>query len=146
MSQRGQLEVQSKGLKRFFGWLFDLHEQPSTHRKAQRHAVPGLVAYFPLGHSLGANQVWNISTEGFYVLTDERWAEGTSLVVTLQIVNPKTREIEAMISVPSQVVWLGPDGVGFRFDDEAVHRSPRIGITNVEQLVQLQKFLERIKK
>jgi hypothetical protein len=136
--------LENKGLKRLFSWLFDPNEQSSTQRKADRHTVPGLVAYFPLGHTLEPHEVRNISTEGFYVVTEERWTPGTSLVVSLQIVNPESRQVDAMISVPSQVVWLGPDGVGFTFDVDPGHR--RVEVSNVEQLVQLQRFLQKIKQ
>lgn len=137
--------MESKGLKRILGWLFGPDAGPSPRRKAERHAIPGLVAYFPLGHAPTANEVRTISTEGFYVVTEERWTPGTSLVVSLQIVNPETRQVEAMISIPSKVVSFGVDGVGFAFDDEPAHQNPRLDVTNVEELVQLKKFLERIK-
>jgi hypothetical protein len=138
--------LENKGIKRLFGWLLGAEAGPSPRRKAERHAIPGLVAYFPLGHSPVANDVRSISTEGFYVVTEERWAPGTSLVVSLQIVNPQSHQIEAMISIPSKVVSFGVDGVGFAFDDEPAHQNPRIDVTNVEELVQLKKFLERIKQ
>lgn len=136
----------SKGLRGIFGWLLGSEKGRSTRRKAERRAIPGLVAYFPLGHSPKANDVRTISTEGFYVVTEERWTPGTSLVVSLQIVNPETQQIDAMISIPSKVVSIGVDGVGFAFDDESVLQGRRMDVRSVEELVQLKRFLERIKQ
>jgi hypothetical protein len=107
--------------------------------------IPGSVAYFSLGNPR-AQEVSNISTDGFYVRTEDRWPQGTSLLVGLQIINPMSHEVEARISVQSKVVRAGSDGVGFTYDDEAAQRNPRLGLTNPEQLVQLQKFLQRIQR
>ena len=140
----------SSGLRGLLGGLFgtrkeDPKPQPSDRRKGKRHVIPGSVAYFSIG-SPRAQEVSNISTDGFYVRTDDRWSEGTSLLVGLQITNPVSREVEAMISVQSRVVRTGPDGVGFIYDDESAHRNPMLGVNNPEQLVQLQKFMQRIQR
>ena len=141
---QSQPKPQAQVLKRVFGWLFGSKEEPkqSDRRKAERHAIPGLVAYFSISSNRRPFDVKSISTEGFYVLTEERWLPGTSILVSLQIINPANRQIEAMISVQSKVVWLGTDGVGFAFDDDPVHR---LATGNVEELVQLKKFLQMIK-
>lgn len=138
------------GTRRFFAFLFgEKKEEPkkksSDRRKEKRHVIPGSLAYFSIG-TPRPQEVSNISTEGFYVRTSDRWSEGTSLLVGLQIINPVSREVEAMISVQSKVVRTGTDGVGFVYDDEPGHRNPMLGATNPEQLVQLQKFMQRIQK
>lgn len=140
----------SSGLRSLFGGLFGSRKeeskpQPSDRRRGKRHVIPGSVAYFSIG-SPRAQEVSNISTDGFYVRTEDRWSEGTSLLVGLQITNPFSREVEAMISVQSKVVRTGPDGVGFVYDDETVHRNPMLGVNNPEQFVQLQKFMQRIQR
>jgi len=140
----------AKGLKNFFrGLLGDKREDPkeesSDRRKGKRHVIPGSMAYFSIGNPR-PQEVSNISTEGFYVRTADRWSEGTSFLVGLQIVNPVSREVEAMISVQSKVVRTGTDGVGFVYDDEPAHRNPMFGATNPEQFVQLQKFMQRIQR
>jgi len=139
-----------KALKGFFGGLFrgkreQPRVEPSDRRRGRRHVIPGSVAYFSIG-SPRAQEVANISTDGFYVKTLDRWTEGTSLLVGLQITNPMSREVEAMISVQSKVVRTGPDGVGFVYDDEPGHRNTMLGARNPEQLVQLQKFMQRIQR
>lgn len=140
----------AQGLKRFFGGLLggtkeQAKEESSDRRKGKRHVIPGSVAYFSIG-SPRPQEVSNISTDGFYVRTADRWSEGTSLLVGLQIVNPVSREVEAMISVQSKVVRTGTDGVGFVYDDEPAHRNQMFGATNPEQFVQLQRFMQRIQR
>jgi hypothetical protein len=138
------------GLKGFFGGLFrgkkpEPKQEPSDRRRGRRHVIPGSVAYFSIG-SPRAQEVSNISTDGFYVRTQDRWTEGTSLLVGLQITNPLSHQVEAMISVQSKVVRTGADGVGFVYDDEPAHRNPMLGAANPEQYVQLQKFMQRIQR
>ena len=142
-----QPKPQPKGLRRILGRLLSPKEKPkpSDRRKAGRHAIPGLVAYFSLARLRKRYGVKSISTEGFYVLTEERWPPGTSITVGLQIINPTSRQIEAMISVQSKVIWVGTDGVGFAFDDDPLHRNRQLTITSVEELQQLKKFLQMIK-
>jgi hypothetical protein len=132
--------------KALFGWMYKSNGEPSTRRKAERHVIPGLVAYFPIASSPQPSEVRNISTQGFYALTEDRWMPGTSILVSLQIINPANRTVEAMISIPSKVVWLGPDGVGFTFDDESALRDRRIAVTNIAEWVQLRRFLQRIQR
>jgi len=143
-------EETAKGLKGFFGGLFRGKKEaakagPSDRRRGRRHVIPGSVAYFSIG-SPRAQEVSNISTDGFYVRTEDRWTEGTSLLVALQITNPMSREVEAMISVQSKVVRTGLDGVGFVYDDDPAHRNTMLGAGNPEQLVQLQRFKQRIQR
>jgi hypothetical protein len=151
-SDEGQLKPEglARGLKLFFASLFGLEEEKprersSDRRKEKRHMIPGSVAYFSIG-SPRPQEVANISTEGFYVRTADRWSEGTSLLVGLQIINPLSKEVEAMISVQSKVVRTGTDGVGFVYDDEPAHRNPILAAANPEQYVQLQKFMQRIQR
>ena len=130
------------GLRSFFGGLL---RGKSDRRRGKRHVIPGSVAYFSIGSPRG-QEVKDISTDGFYVRTQDRWSEGTSLLVGLEIVHPTSREVEAMISVRSKVVRTGPDGVGFVYDDEREHRDTLLGATNPEHLVQLQRFMQRIQR
>jgi PilZ domain len=133
--------TKKKGLGQVFSGLLNSIGKPSTRRKAKRRAIPGLVAYFPTARTSLPRDVKNISTEGFYLLTEERWTPGTSILVSLQIINPASQKVEAMITVPSKVVSLGPDGVGFTFDDDPTHRN----LTDVEGWAQLRNFLRRIR-
>jgi hypothetical protein len=127
------------------GWFNSLRKETrsSDRRKAARHAIPGLVTYF--SNSQEPFGVKSISTEGFYVMTEERWPVGTSVLVGLQIVNPSDNQIVAMIAVQSKVIRLGTDGVGFAFDDDPIHRNPMLTTSRVEEVEQIQKFLQIIK-
>jgi len=138
---------QSTGLWSVLGRLIGSKEEPkrSDRRKAERHAIPGLVAYFSLTRLRERFGVKSISTEGFYVLTEERWPVGTSIMVGLQIVNPVSHQVEATISVQSKVIWAGTDGVGFAFDDDPAHRNRHLTVKSVEEWQQLEKFIQMIK-
>ncbi len=138
-------EPEPSALKRMLRRIFR-EKSPEERRKGERQAIPGLVAYFWTGGSPKPYKVANISTEGFYLVTEERWTPGTRMLVSLQIVNPKTQEIEAMISVESKVVWHGSDGTGFAYDSEAGDQGRGFNVSNAEELVQLQRFLNKIKK
>jgi hypothetical protein len=136
-----------KGLRSILAWLIGQSEKRkfSDRRRAERRPIPGLVAYFSLPSLPKGFEVKTISTEGFYVFTEERWPPGTSIMVSLQIINPLSQQVEAMISVQSKVIWLGSDGVGFAFDDDPVHRNHHATVTGVEELQQLNKFLQMIR-
>jgi hypothetical protein len=136
-----------KGLRGIFGRLMGSKEKPKSldRRKAERRVIPGLVAFFSLTSLRKGFGVKSISTEGFYVLTEERWPPGTSVMVSLQIINPASQQIEAMIAVQSKVVWLGTDGVGFAFDDDPTHRNRHLSATGIEEMQQLKKFLQMIR-
>ena len=76
-----------------------------------------LVAYYWDGSVPMAHEIQNISSTGFYLLTDERWHLGTIVTMTLQrtdIEDAKTHP-EGYIIVPSKVIRLGADGVAFEF-------------------------------
>jgi Putative Flp pilus-assembly TadE/G-like len=87
------------------------------HRRGQRLASPLLVAYYWDGSVPMAHEIQNISSTGFYLLTNERWQLGTVVTMTLQrtdIEDAKTHP-EGYIMVPSKVIRLGTDGVAFEF-------------------------------
>jgi hypothetical protein len=130
------------GLKSFLGGLL---RGNAERRRGKRQVIPGSVAYFSIG-TPQAQEVQDISTDGFYVRTQDRWTTGTSLLVGLEIVNPTTHEPEAMISVRSKVVRTGSDGVGFVYDDDPRHQDTMLGATDPEHLVQLQRFMQRIQR
>jgi hypothetical protein len=139
-------QVRSKGsLKSALARLFGIKEPSSDRRKGERQVIPGLVAYFWTGASPKPSQVGNISTEGFYLLTEERWLPGTRILVSLQIVDSASHNVEAMISVPSKVVWIGSDGIGFAFDSELSDENRGFTVANPEELVHVQRFLQRIR-
>lgn len=87
----------------------------SERRRSKRHPLPGLVAYYWTGGTPQAHKIGDISTTGFYLLTDERWVPETMIRMTLQRPSVKGENPEEAISVISKVVRWGPDGVGYEF-------------------------------
>ena len=87
----------------------------SERRRSKRHPLPGLVAYYWTGGTPQANQIGDISSTGFYLLTVERWIPDTLIRMTLQRPGPKGDKAEEAISVISRVVRWGEDGVGYEF-------------------------------
>lgn len=141
-------EPKPGALRRALGWLVGVKplRRGSDRRKGTRRAIPGLVAYFWTGGAPKAYEVANISTEGFYLLTEERWMPGTAILVTLQIGSVTKGEPDTRISVQCKVVWAGSDGVGFEYDTSGTgNLKSGFHVSDVEELVQLQRFLQRLK-
>ncbi len=94
---------------RFLRWL-------STDRRgSKRHPLPGLVAYYWTGGAPQAFHISDISTNGLYLLTDERWFPGTMILMTLQRTNTDGDDPDDFISVLTKVIRWGTDGVGLSF-------------------------------
>jgi hypothetical protein len=62
------------------------------NRKAQRLDAPMLVAYYWDGATPNAHPIRNISSQGFYLLTEERMRPGTVITMTLQRSSPKKED------------------------------------------------------
>ena len=94
---------------KFLRWL-------STDRRgSKRHPLPGLVAYYWTGGAPQAFHIADISTNGLYLLTDERWFPGTMILMTLQRTNTEGDDPDDFISVLTKVIRWGTDGVGLSF-------------------------------
>lgn len=87
----------------------------SDRRRAPRQPLPGLVAYYWTGSAPRAYQIADISTTGFYLLTEERWYPGTMVLMTLQRTDSDGHNLEDSIAVQSLVVRWGSDGLGLAF-------------------------------
>jgi hypothetical protein len=87
------------------------------NRKAERLDAPMLVAYYWDGATPNAHPIRNISSQGFYLLTEERMRPGTVITMTLQRSSSQKDNSAATphLSVMSMVVRQGEDGVGFAF-------------------------------
>ena len=96
---------------RFLRWLYP----DPDRRRASRHALPGLVAFFFTGGPPRSFEVGKISATGLYVLTKERWLPETQIQMTLQRTDGVAKNSSNSIRVLTEVVSLGEDGVGFRF-------------------------------
>ncbi len=120
----------------------------SDRRRAHRHPLPGLVAYYWTGSAPKAYQISDISSSGFYVLTEERWFPGTMVLMTLQRTDAAGRNLDESIAVQSRVVRWGNDGLGLAFvPSRAVDaKSGEALRENGADKKTLDRFLERLKE
>jgi hypothetical protein len=84
-------------------------------RKAERRAVPGLVAYYWDGGPPAPHPVREISLTGMYLLTAERWYLGTVVRMRLQQTETPGEDPDRSIAVHARAVRLGEDGVAMAF-------------------------------
>jgi Flp pilus assembly protein TadG len=112
-----------KPVKSWFRWLLS-----EERRMAERQENPGLASYYWDGASPVAHMVRDISSNGIYVFTEQRWYPGTLLMMTLQRVDSIESGPERSIAVWSEVVRPGADGVGFAFVLPQARGSQRDGI------------------
>ena len=118
----------------------------SDRRRAQRQPLPGLVAYYWTGSAPRAYQIADISSSGFYLLTEERWFPGTMVLMTLQRTDSSGKNLDDSIAVQSLVVRWGSDGLGLAFvvsrADSSARESTR---ENGVDKKTLERFLGRLK-
>lgn len=119
----------------------------SDRRRAPRQPMPGLVAYYWTGSTPRAYQIADVSSTGFYVLTEERWFPGTMVLMTLQRTDSAGKNLEDSIAVQSRVVRWGSDGLGLAFVlSKAVDPSSGESLReNGADKRALERFLERLK-
>lgn len=97
-------------------WLERLLSTSQDRRSAERHGASLLVAYYWDGSSPTAHPIRDISANGFYLLTQDRWYPGTMVTMTLQRVDEAgSGPAERSLSVQAKVIRSGEDGVGFGF-------------------------------
>ena len=92
-------------------------------RKAERRAIPGLVAYYWDGGSPVAHSVREISLTGMYLLTGQRWYPGTVMTMRLQQMDSADADPDHSIAVHARVVGSDIDGVGLAFISPVASRS-----------------------
>jgi uncharacterized membrane protein (UPF0127 family) len=109
-SARGDRPARERGIK---SWLQSLLS--SDRRRARRLPLPGLVVYYWTGSTPRAYQVGDVSMNGLYLLTEERWYPGTLVLMTLQRTDAEGRNLDDAIAVQSRVVRWGTDGLGLSF-------------------------------
>jgi hypothetical protein len=114
-----------------------------------------LVAHYWTGGAPAAQRIRDISSTGFYLLTEARWYPGTVVKITLQTsadaegdaAKDGAPEVgERTIAVQSKVVRRDADGVGLEFvlprpqDQRPEHRGEDV----VSDQKTLDSFLERL--
>jgi len=82
-------------------------------RKASRESLPWIAAYFFNGSLPAPVSVGNISSNGMFIKTTERWYLGTIVHVTLS--DWRAPSLEKTVRVNAMAVRWAEDGVGLRF-------------------------------
>jgi hypothetical protein len=99
---------------RFLRWLFP-SIKPPDRRRSQRIPAPEIIVFHGTGGEPKAHKVGDVSSGGFYLLTDERWLPGTRIAMTFQKASCAGEDVTDWSRVESEVVRWGVDGVGFEF-------------------------------
>ena len=84
-------------------------------RWAKRHAALPLVVHYWDGASPEPRQVRDISVDGMYLATEDRWYPNTLIKMTLTRSDKAKVEPDRSIAVTARGLRAGTDGVGFAF-------------------------------
>jgi hypothetical protein len=93
---------------RLLRWVFS-----DSERRAPRHKASGLIAFYWTGGAPRSFPIATISKTGMYLMTKENWVTGTRIQMTLQMADTDAKD--SSITVLTEVVSIGVDGLGFRF-------------------------------
>lgn len=99
--------ARSKGLAE---WLW-----PAERRRAKRKSTLPLEAYYWDGAEPQPRRVKNVSPEGMYLLTEQRWYRNTLLQMTLVRRDRAEGQSDRSIRITARVIRSGIDGAGFAF-------------------------------
>ncbi len=117
----------------------------SERRVSPRQPLPSLIAYYFTGGAPRAYQISDISSKGFYVLTEERWCPGTLVRMTLQRTDSSGRNIDDSIAVQSLIVRQVDDGMGLEFVVSRGNPNEPLR-TNGADKKSLERFLSKLKE
>jgi len=84
-------------------------------RRAERHTALPLAAYYWDGAAPAPRQVRDISPEGMFLLTEQRWYPNTMITMTLTRSDKPDTDPDRSIKIATRVVRSGTDGVGLAF-------------------------------
>ncbi len=103
---------------------------PEDRRNSRRKRWPRLVAYDSTGGALEVHGVKDLSANGLYLMTKDRWPLGTEVTMTLQRTDaPDDNVKNNTISVQLRVVRWGKDGVGLAFMQSDTEVSPLMALS-----------------
>ena len=108
---RGLRENEAMGFK---DWFKD--PPPKKERMGTRQPAPELVAIHPSEEDVKEDLVKDISATGIYILTEDRWDEGTPVSLTLHRRSTQHEDSEDDFTLPAKTVRSGEDGVGLTFE------------------------------
>ncbi len=101
-------------VNRFFRWLYPaLYEQ--NRRTSERRNAQGLVAYDSLAEKPRMHEVADLSSNGIYLRTAQRWEPGTAMDLIVQRKGRLEKNSQECIELEVVAVRAGSDGVGFSF-------------------------------
>lgn len=104
-------------VKSWLDWLTSVER-----RGAGRQQMLPLIAHYWDGGVPIAHRVRDISSQGMYLLTRQRWYPGTLVMLSLQRQDLAASDPHRAIAVKGKVVRSGQDGVGFSF---VMNKDPR---------------------
>ena len=84
-------------------------------RRAPRYIEPRLVAFYWDGAAPEPRYIRDVSSTGFYLLTEQRWYPGTLITMTLQRTEKSSDGSKNSIAVQAKVIRPGDDGVALAF-------------------------------
>lgn len=116
----------------------------SDRRRSPRQPLPSLVAYYFTGSAPRAFQITDISSGGFYVLTEERWCPGTLVRMTLQRTDSSGKNVDDSIAVQSLIVRWVSDGMGLAFVVSRADLNESLRENGVDKKT-LERFLRKLK-
>jgi hypothetical protein len=119
---------------------------PTERRQGKRQTALPLAAFYWDGGIPAPRQVRDISSEGMYLLTEQRWYPNTLITMTLTRSDKIDGDPDRSIRLTARVVWSGTDGVGMEFVLPRTRRSqdednPFLGEANRKTLIE---FLARL--
>jgi hypothetical protein len=122
-----------------------LSPDPPEPRKSARESIEGLVAYFFTGGPPMPHPIRDISENGVFVYTQERWYPGTMVRVTLA--DSLEKSCARSITLNMLVVRANDDGVGLSFVLENPNgRNQRIqGMLTGAGSLEVQRFLQQLR-
>lgn len=123
-------------------WLRDWLS--SDRRLSPRQSLPSLVAYYFTGGAPRAYQIADISSRGFYVLTEERWFPGALVRMTLQRTDSSGKNLDDSIAVQSLIVRRVSEGMALEFVVSKANLSESLKENGVDKRT-LERFLSKLK-
>jgi hypothetical protein len=128
-------------MNKWFNWI-----SPRERRNEPRQARPHLLAYYWEGGTPEPHEIKDVSSNGFYLLTPERWYPGTLVMVSLQRIGATENDADRSITVQAKVVRLGDDGVALELVTpmESPLNGPYRGTVNGADRKTVRRFLQRL--
>ena len=102
-------------------WL--LRDSMDERRGSRRRRWPKLIAYNSAFSGLAVHGVKDVSANGLYLVTNERWPMGSEVIMTLQRTDGLDDDSKGPINVKLRVVRWGKDGVALSFIQSELEES-----------------------